>query len=94
MFSFSGLLCFISFTIHRLDLFLQYLAVLRLSNKDTAAFRHPQRVKMEPIVKATIQACILSTISNVLAQLIACHREGVSTSTEPHIALPILVSPD
>ncbi|KAG9647114.1 MFS general substrate transporter, partial [Aureobasidium melanogenum] len=31
---------------------------------------------MEPIVKATIQAAILSAISNTLAQLISCHRAG------------------
>ncbi|KAH0353957.1 MFS general substrate transporter, partial [Aureobasidium melanogenum] len=31
---------------------------------------------MDPIVKATIQAAILSAISNTLAQLISCHRAG------------------
>ncbi|KEQ72879.1 hypothetical protein M436DRAFT_47606 [Aureobasidium namibiae CBS 147.97] len=31
---------------------------------------------MEPIVKATIQACVLSAISNILAQLISCYRRG------------------
>lgn len=31
-----------------------------------------------PIVKATVQAVILSAISNVLAQLISCYRGGVS----------------
>lgn len=33
---------------------------------------------MEPIVKATIQACVLSAISNILAQIISGHRAGVS----------------
>jgi hypothetical protein len=33
---------------------------------------------MEPIVKATIQAAVLSAISNILAQLISCYRAGVS----------------
>jgi hypothetical protein len=38
---------------------------------------------MEPIVKATIQAAVLSAISNILAQLISCHRAGVSTQDLP-----------
>lgn len=41
------------------------------------AFRHHARVKMDPVVSATIQAAVLSAISNILAQLISCHREGV-----------------
>ncbi|KAI5198447.1 MFS general substrate transporter [Aureobasidium subglaciale] len=31
---------------------------------------------MEPIVSATIQAAVLSAISNILAQFITCYREG------------------
>jgi hypothetical protein len=44
----------------------------------------PLPFNMSNILKATIQAAVLSALSNTLAQFITCYRSGVSRTTAPH----------